>query len=62
MSGEAAASALAELPAVTALVDERVFYVLPMVNPDGRQHWFEAPNTASSSRSGTRPISSPMRR
>jgi hypothetical protein len=45
-----------ELPAITELVDERVFYILPMVNPDGRQHWFDAPNTSSSSRSGTRPL------
>jgi hypothetical protein len=45
-----------ELPAITELVDERVFYILPMVNPDGRQHWFDAPNTSSSSRSGTKPL------
>jgi hypothetical protein len=45
-----------ELPAITELVDERVFYILPMVNPDGRQYWFDAPNTSSSSRSGTRPL------
>lgn len=47
-----------ELPAITELVDECVFYILPMVNPDGRQHWFEQPNTPSSSRSGTRPLDS----
>ena len=44
-----------ELPAVTELVDERVFYILPMVNPDGRQYWFDDPNTMHSSRSGKRP-------
>ncbi len=44
-----------ELPAVTELVDERVFYILPMVNPDGRQFWFTDPNTPHSSRSGKRP-------
>ncbi len=37
------------------LLDERVFYVLPMQNPDGRAHWFEAANDPSSSRSGVRP-------
>ena len=45
-----------ELPAITELVDERVFYILPMVNPDGRQFWFDAPNTPSSSRSGKKPF------
>lgn len=44
------------LPKVKDLVDRRVFYVLPMVNPDGRAHWFNAPNTASSSRSGLKPV------
>ncbi|MGQ0552945.1 MAG: M14 family metallopeptidase [Planctomycetota bacterium] len=47
-----------ELPQLTELLDERVFYILPMVNPDGRQHWFDEPNTPSSSRSGTRPLDS----
>jgi hypothetical protein len=41
---------------VTRLVDERAFYVVPTVNPDGRAHWFEAPNTTHSSRGGKSPI------
>jgi len=45
-----------ELPTITELVDERVFYILPMVNPDGRQFWFTDPNTPHSSRSGKRPL------
>jgi zinc carboxypeptidase len=40
----------------TRLVDERAFYVLPMVNADGRAHWFSTPNTSSSSRSGLKPV------
>ncbi len=44
------------IPAVTRLVDERTFYVLPVVNADARAHWFEDPNTAHSSRSGRRPV------
>ncbi|MFQ5429256.1 MAG: M14 family metallopeptidase [Phycisphaerae bacterium] len=40
---------------LTRLLDESTFYILPMVNPDGRAHWFEKPNTSSSSRSGTKP-------
>ncbi len=47
-----------ELAAITELVDSRVFHILPMVNPDGRQFWFEAPNTSSSSRSGKQPVDS----
>ncbi len=39
-----------------ALLDERAFYILPSQNPDGRDHWFEAPNTGSSSRSGKKPF------
>ncbi len=37
------------------LLDERTFYILPSQNPDGRDHWFHAANTASSSRSGVEP-------
>ena len=37
------------------LLDERAFYILPSQNPDGRDHWFHAANTASSSRSGVAP-------
>ena len=41
---------------VTKLVDERAFYVLPTVNPDGRAYWFSGPNTTNSSRSGKSPV------
>jgi hypothetical protein len=40
---------------ITKIVDERVFYVVPTVNPDGRAHWFNKPNTTNSSRSGKVP-------
>lgn len=43
-------------PTLTRLVDERVFYVVPTVNPDGREAWFHKPNTTHSSRSGMRPL------
>ncbi len=45
-----------ELPELTELLDRNVFYILPTVNPDGRQHWFDDPNTSSSSRSGVAPL------
>ncbi|MFT5144181.1 MAG: hypothetical protein ACI80V_003821 [Rhodothermales bacterium] len=41
---------------VTRLVDERVFYLLPTVNPDGRQFFFE--NSGSDSRTGHVPVDS----
>ena len=43
------------VPKIKELTDERVFYVIPTVNPDGRAHWFNAPNTTNSSRSGKSP-------
>ncbi len=43
------------LPKIKELVDERAFYVVPTINPDGRAHWFNAPNTTNSSRSGKAP-------
>src|SRR5687767_11347826 len=46
----------AEIPRVRDLVDRRVFYIIPMVNPDGRAHWFAAPNTRHSSRSGKKAL------
>jgi hypothetical protein len=40
---------------LTELVNDYAFYFLPMQNPDGRDFWFDQPNTPSSSRSGQRP-------
>ncbi len=45
-----------EIERVTKLVDEKVFYIAPTVNPDGRDFWLHQGNTSSSSRSGQRPI------
>lgn len=40
---------------LTKLVNDRAFYILPSVNPDGRAFWFGSPNTSSSARSGMKP-------
>jgi hypothetical protein len=32
------------LPRVTEMLDRSVFYILPMVNPDGRNLWFKGPS------------------
>jgi hypothetical protein len=45
-----------KLPKVKDLLAKRAFYVLPSVNPDGRAHWFDAPNSMHSSRGGKRPF------
>lgn len=44
-----------KVPQLTALMDRASFYFLPMINPDGRAHWFDKPNTSSSSRGGKKP-------
>lgn len=45
-----------EVEFVTQLLDRRVFYLIPTINPDGRDYWFHAPNTPHSSRTGKVPI------
>ena len=44
-----------EVEAIRELVDENAFYLLPMVNPDGRAGWFRDPGTPHSNRTGLRP-------
>ncbi len=43
------------VPAVDSLLDERVFYIVPTINPDGREHYLKQANTASSPRTGAVP-------
>ena len=40
------------LPMVRELMERAVFFVLPSMNPDGREWWIHGPNTENSSRSG----------
>ena len=40
---------------ITSLVDKNSFYIIPVVNVDGRYHFFEDANTSSSNRSIRRP-------
>ena len=40
------------------LLENAAFYLLPSLNPDGRDYWFHQANTASSSRSGVQPVDS----
>ena len=41
---------------ITRLVDERSFYLLPMLSPDSRDAHMYEPNSTSSPRSGQRPV------
>ncbi len=43
-------------PYLTRLVDERVFYIIPCVNPDGRVAFMREPNSPHSSRGNRRPV------
>ena len=40
---------------ITELVDTRVFYIVPTINPDAREHFMTQPNDAHSPRSGLAP-------
>jgi len=40
---------------ITGLVDKNCYYIVPMVNPDGRFHFFNDPNTPSNNRGLRRP-------
>ena len=48
-------SAHGSVPRITETVDRSTFYLLPMVNPDGRAEWFDRPNTPNSARTGMAP-------
>src|SRR5262245_35484892 len=43
------------LSEVTDLLDHNVFYLIPTINPDGRDRWFHHAQTMSSSRTGLKP-------
>ena len=45
-----------EIEGITRLVDERVFYILPTVNPDGRDYFLD--NSGSGARTGHIPVDS----
>lgn len=50
------AKSYGKVPQLTELMNRCAFYFVPMANPDGRQYWFEAAHTSSSSRSGKKPV------
>jgi hypothetical protein len=40
---------------IKELLDDKVFYILPTINPDARENYMHEPNTSSSPRSGMAP-------
>lgn len=44
-----------EVPAIDSLLKQRTLYIVPTINPDGRDHYLHQPNTASSPRTGLVP-------
>jgi hypothetical protein len=45
---------------IKELLEDKVFYIVPTINPDARDSFFKKPNTASSPRSGVLPIDNDM--
>jgi hypothetical protein len=45
-----------KLPRVTELLDRAVFYILPVVNPDGRTLWFQGPSDSGFPRTVLVPV------
>lgn len=45
-----------QLEKATELLDRLVFYLIPSINPDGRDNWFHNANNQHSSRTGVRPV------
>ncbi|HLO79389.1 MAG TPA: M14 family metallopeptidase [Chitinophagaceae bacterium] len=41
---------------IQQLLTDKVFYIVPTINPDGRDSYFHEPNTASTPRSGVIPV------
>lgn len=41
---------------IRELLDTRVFYIVPTINPDGREHFMSQPNNANSPRSGVKRV------
>lgn len=45
-----------DVPFIRELLADKIFYIVPTINPDARDDFFKLPNTASSPRSGVVPV------
>jgi len=50
------AETFGDIEYITRLLDEKVFYIVPTINPDAREHFFNEANTPHSPRSGLKPL------
>lgn len=50
------AESFADNKTIQQLLADKVFYIVPTINPDGRDSYFHAPNTSSTPRSGLIPV------
>ncbi|GGD29753.1 M14 family metallopeptidase [Flavobacterium orientale] len=44
------------IPFINRLLKDKVFYILPTISPDSREHFIYKPNNSNTSRSGMRPF------
>ena len=45
-----------DVASITEMLDDRIFYIVPTINPDARNNYMKEPNTGSSPRSGMLPL------
>lgn len=50
------AETFGDIDFITQLMDEKVFYIVPTINPDAREHYMKNPNTPHTPRSGMKPV------
>jgi len=50
------AETFGDIDYITNLLDQKVFYIVPTINPDAREHYMQEPNTPHTPRSGLKPV------
>lgn len=50
------AESFGKIDFITELLDDKTFYIIPTINPDGREYYMKGPNNANSPRAGMKPI------
>lgn len=50
------AESFGQIDFITELLNDKTFYIIPTINPDGREYYMKGPNNANSPRAGMKPI------
>lgn len=50
------AESFGKIDFITELLNDKTFYIVPTINPDGREDYMKAPNSGNSPRAGMKPI------